>query len=251
MADLERELVNPGDGGQAPESTERWVHRHGASGERVEKYPGDPDPELSFTGIIWTGAGIAGITVVAMVLMVWLMGGLDDYLAALDEPTPAELERREAVRSAGEDRILAEPVPGPGLVVPPDLELPPEPRLEVTKGWNLEQLRLVEDRLLGEWADLDGPAAGSVRIPIDVAIDLAAAGELPGVPRGGAAPAGAAEGEAGEALSGAGDALREAGESGLGTGARVHEPEAEPPATGDPIAEPPLEPGAEENHGRD
>lgn len=208
---------------------ERWVHRHGASGERVAKYSGDPDPELSFTGIVWTVAGIAAITAVAMVLMVWMLGGLTDFSTAREAaPTPAELERREAVRRAGEERLAAESVPGPGLAVPPELELPPEPRLELHPTWNLEQLQKVEKDLLEKWATVD-EETGAVRIPIETAIELAAAGELPGVPRGTAAGSAAATESGGEAAaSEAGRVLQEAGESELGTSAEVHEPEEEP-----------------------
>lgn len=223
MADLQRELEEPGAGEQAPETLERWVHRHGASAERVAEHAGDPDPELSFTGIFWTVAGVAGITAVAMVLMVWMLGGLTDLLTARERAaTPAEIERRDAVRAAGEERA-GEPVPSPGLAVPADLELPPGPRLELHPTWNLDQLRAAEDEILGGWAEAAEPA-GAVRIPIETAIELAAAGELPGVPRGAASSEEASE-EAGAAEPGpaAGDA----------------EPEPEPA---------PAEPAAEEPH---
>jgi hypothetical protein len=225
MADLERELEEPGTGAQAPKTLGRWVHRHGASAERVAEHAGDPDPELSFTGIFWTAAGIAGVTALAMVLMIWLLGGMTDYLTARERAaTPAEIERRDAVRRAGEERVAAEPVPSPGLAVPADLEVPPGPRLELHPTWNLERLRAIEDELLGGWAAAAEPA-GAVRIPIETAIELAAAGELPGVPRGAAAR----DGE---------PALQEAGERELGTLPEADQDEEEP-APADPATEEP------------
>lgn len=221
MADPRHDPHAPGaDGGS--ETTGRWIHRHGASDQRVADHVGDPDPELSFTGVAWTAGGIAAITVVAMVLMFWMLGGLTDYLTAREPvPTPAEIESREAVRRAGEDRLATEVVPSPGLAVPADLEMPPGPRLEVDPTWNLRQLRKAESKLLDEWAEVDEPA-GSVRIPIDTAIELAAAGELPGVPRGTPGPA--------VAVPAAAAVLRPAGESAPGTDAVAPEPGEEPDA---------------------
>jgi hypothetical protein len=60
---------------------------------------------------------------------------------------------------------------------------PPEPRLEVVPGLNLEQLRAQEDRLLNSygWVDQDH---GVIHIPIDRAIDLLAEHGLPTRPQG-------------------------------------------------------------------
>jgi len=165
-------------GAAGGEDLRDWTHTHGAGG-------GDPDPEVSVRGVLWTAGGIALVTALFMVLMVWLLGGLREVRTAAEAPpTPAEAQRREALRRAGEEGRAAEAVPMPSLALPPEYERPPSPRLELDPEFNLRQLRAVEDELLGEWAWAD-EEAGAVRIPIDVAIELAAEGRLPGLPRGG------------------------------------------------------------------
>lgn len=143
---------------------------------------GEPDPELRLRGIVWTAVGIVLTTAAAMVLMWWLTGGLREHQAAQQRPlTPAERQRAEAVRRAGEERLATEPVPLPGLALPPGFERPPEPRLELDPRFELERLRAREERLLGGWGWAD-EEEGRVRIPIERALELAAAGELPGMP---------------------------------------------------------------------
>jgi hypothetical protein len=93
------------------------------------------------------------------------------------------VQRREALRRAAQEGRADQPVPLPSLALPPGYELPPAPRLELDPDFNLRQLRAVEDRLLGEWAWVD-EEAGTVRIPIETAVEMAAEGRLPGVPRG-------------------------------------------------------------------
>jgi len=199
-----------------------WTHTHGAGG-------GDPDPELSLRGVLWTAGGVAAVTALAMVLMVWMLGGFIDRRAAREAPpTPAEEQRREAVRRAGEERRAREAVPRPALALPPEYEAPPAPRLELDPSFDLRQLRAEEDRLLGEWAWAD-ERAGTVRIPIATALELAAAGELPGVPRG-AAPAGdAAAGESAASAAAPAGEPRPATDAGTGAepaAAAEEEPDA-------------------------
>jgi hypothetical protein len=180
---LEERLRDPG--GQGAGDVRDWTHRHGAGG-------GDPDPELSLSGVLWTAGGIAAVTALAMVLMIWMLGGLTGRQDARQAPpTPAEEQRLEAVRRAGEERRAAEAVPRPALALPPEYEVPPAPRLELDPSFDLRRLRAEEERLLGAWAWAD-EEAGTVRIPIATALDLAAAGELPGVPRGAGSPGPAA-----------------------------------------------------------
>jgi hypothetical protein len=181
MAEHREHRRENGPGAPGGEDLRDWTHTHGAGGR-------DPDPEVSVRGVLWTAGGIALVTAVAMVLMVWLLGGLREVRTAAEPPpTPAEVQRREALRRAAQEGRADQPVPLPSLALPPGYELPPAPRLELDPDFNLRQLRAVEDRLLGEWAWAD-EEAGAVRIPIDVAIELAAAGRLPGVPRGGSRP---------------------------------------------------------------
>ena len=62
--------------------------------------------------------------------------------------------------------------PGPS---PPSragvLQLPPEPRLQVSPHDDLREMRAREDRILGSYGWVDRPA-GRVRIPIERAMDL-------------------------------------------------------------------------------
>jgi hypothetical protein len=56
--------------------------------------------------------------------------------------------------------------------------IPPEPRIEVAPYEQLQQLRVKEDHILTTYALID-KSSGTVRIPIDRAIDLLAAKGLP------------------------------------------------------------------------
>jgi len=56
--------------------------------------------------------------------------------------------------------------------------IPPEPRIEVAPYEQLQQLRAREDHILNSYAWVD-QKAGTVRVPIDHAIDLLAAKGLP------------------------------------------------------------------------
>jgi hypothetical protein len=56
--------------------------------------------------------------------------------------------------------------------------IPPEPRIEVAPFEQLQQLRAREDHILNSYAWVD-KNAGTVRVPIDRAIDLLAAKGLP------------------------------------------------------------------------
>jgi hypothetical protein len=92
--------------------------------------------------------------------------------------------------------------------------VPPAPRLELELEFNLRQLRAEEERLLGAWAWAD-EAAGTVRIPISTALELAAAGDLPGVPRGAAPEPAAPTASPGQPADGA----QAAGAAGTGAAA--------------------------------
>ena len=56
--------------------------------------------------------------------------------------------------------------------------IPPEPRIEVAPYEQLQQLRAHEDHILNSYAWVD-KSAGTVRVPIDRAIDMLAAKGLP------------------------------------------------------------------------
>jgi hypothetical protein len=56
--------------------------------------------------------------------------------------------------------------------------IPPQPRIEVAPYEQLQQLRIKEDHILSSYAWVDKDS-GTVRVPIDKAIDLLAAKGLP------------------------------------------------------------------------
>ena len=56
--------------------------------------------------------------------------------------------------------------------------IPPEPRIEVAPYEQLQQLRTHEDHILNSYAWVD-KSAGTVRVPIDRAIDMLAAKGVP------------------------------------------------------------------------
>jgi hypothetical protein len=56
--------------------------------------------------------------------------------------------------------------------------IPPQPRIEVAPYEQLQQLRIKEDHILSSYAWVDEDS-GTVRVPIDKAIDLLAAKGLP------------------------------------------------------------------------
>lgn len=149
----------------------------------------DPDSELSLSGIVWTAAGIVGVTAVAFILMLWMNGGLIAGIEKAQGPlTPAEIQAGEAVRQAGEERLESGEEPDlPGLAIPADYALPPRPRLEATPTGDIGRLRSRESDVLERWGWAD-QEAGTVHVPIDEAIGLAVSGGLPGVRLDGSAP---------------------------------------------------------------
>ncbi|HVT59102.1 MAG TPA: hypothetical protein VHR45_11955 [Thermoanaerobaculia bacterium] len=126
--------------------------------------PGDFDLEINVRAIIWTTVGIAAMTVVSALLMWWMNVGLSSY----------------------EDHHAAPPLP-----IESPQAAPPAPRLEVSPAADLDALRREEDRLLGHsgWISRE---QGTVRLPIDVAIEILASRGLPAPPAAPLTPAGAA-----------------------------------------------------------
>ena len=76
----------------------------------------------------------------------------------------------------------------PVVAKQPNVQPPPAPRLETANGQVLEQLHAQEDKLLNNYTWID-QGAGTVRIPIDRAIELIAQRGLPvQAPPAGATP---------------------------------------------------------------
>ncbi len=107
------------------------------------------DREISLRGIFWTVAFVAGITVLSAVVVWFILAGFRKV----------------------EDRRQPEPSPllEANRVVPP-----PEPRLQTAPEVELRHMRAEEDLALyhAGWADR---GQGTVRVPIDVAMEMIAA----------------------------------------------------------------------------
>jgi hypothetical protein len=126
------------------------------------------DREISLRGIFWSALGLVLITVVAAILM-WVM-----------------------LRAFGKSEDRRDPPPSPlaaQAVQPP----PPEPRLQTDDKGDLRMMRAEEDAVLDHPAWVD-QGQGTMRIPIDVAMQVIAARGLAPQVVGGApgAAAGAA-----------------------------------------------------------
>lgn len=121
------------------------------------------DREISVKGLVWASLGLAAIAVLAHFLMWWLLVGFEK----VDDQRDPALSPIEAAN--------------------PQLE-PPEPRLQVTRGFavnnpalpparsedeDMAALRKEEEILLSKAAWLD-PKQGTVRVPIEVAMQVIA-----------------------------------------------------------------------------
>jgi hypothetical protein len=121
------------------------------------------DREISVKGLVWSTLGLAAIAVLAHFLMWWLLVGF---------------EKRDDKR---------DPTLSPIEAANPQAE-PPEPRLQVTQGFarnnpslpparsedeDMAAMRREEEILLTKAAWID-EKQGTVRVPIDVAIEVIA-----------------------------------------------------------------------------
>lgn len=132
--------------------------------------PGDThetfDREISLKGIAWTVVGLLATALVVHVLMWWLIEGFESIEKRQDpRPTPIEAAFPQ----------------GP----------PPEPRLQVAPEEDLRAMRAEEDAVLHVPAWVN-QGQGTVRVPIDVAMEVIAqrgldAGVVGGRPGAGAA----------------------------------------------------------------
>ncbi len=137
--------------------------RHGAADG--EAGPEEFDRELDLRAIVWTLFGVTAMTVVSAVAMWGMVLGFHRFD-----------NRQPPYRS---------PIPEANRQAPP-----PEPRLQTSPPEDMRAMRESEDRILhhAAWAD---QRQGTVRLPIEVAIDVLARKGLPPAPPV-AAPAGAA-----------------------------------------------------------
>jgi hypothetical protein len=109
---------------------------------------GHEESEVSVRLIVVSLAFLAVFTLIICVLVVGIFRYFHSYYGT-----------DEAVR-------LSQPV------------IPPEPRIEVAPWEQLQQLRVKEDHILHTYAWVD-KSAGTVRVPIDKAIDMLATKGLP------------------------------------------------------------------------
>jgi hypothetical protein len=107
------------------------------------------DREISLRGIFWTGALVIGITVLSAVVVWFILAGFRKV----------------------EDRRQPEPSP---LLEANRVVQPPDPRLQTAPEVELRHMRAEEDLVLlrAGWVD---QRQGTVRVPIDVAMEMIAA----------------------------------------------------------------------------
>ena len=119
------------------------------------------DRDLNVRGVIVSAIVLAVGTLFVLLLVWWLFLGLGRLERAADPPAPALREVRER-------------------------RLPPEPRLQANADGDMLTLRAAEDQLIARPAWID-PKQGTVRIPVDLAIDVVLRrGLLAAKPTGGA-----------------------------------------------------------------
>lgn len=117
--------------------------------------PDEDDRDLNIPAILWTTAGGIAITLLSVVAM-WVM--FKGFVKFDDRQAPPPPPMSEAMRQTA----------------------PPEPRLQAAPAEDLTAMRREEARLL-EHAGWIDRARGTVRVPIDVAIDVLAERGLPKV----------------------------------------------------------------------
>ncbi len=109
------------------------------------------DRDVNLRAIVWVTVGLVGVAVVVAVAIWWIMRGFERFDEARD-PEPPPIERQ---------------------VAPP--RLPPAPRLQRSPERDLGAMRSEEAERLGSAAWVNR-REGTVRLPIEVAIDAYLAG---------------------------------------------------------------------------
>lgn len=197
----------------------------------VEMKAEDFDRDVSLRGVLLTGLGIVLGTVLAMVAM-WYMGLAfrDAWVAGQRELTPVEEARRNEILRVNDLRRLDEDQERffPQLVSPLDVALPPEPRVQVSPGHDMERFSQSETQRLESYGWVDR-RAGIARVPIERAIDEVV---RRGVPWRGAPQESQEGSSAVEEGSGAeGGELRDQASPSEGEGAPSARPDASPSGT--------------------
>lgn len=115
---------------------------------------GEYDRDLNVKAILWSAAYLAAGVLLVCLLMYWLFLGLRRLETRQDPPPPPLAEERQ---------------PAP---------LPPEPRLQASPDQDMATFRAREDEVLHRPAWIDRQA-GTVRLPIELAMDVIARRGVP------------------------------------------------------------------------
>lgn len=124
------------------------------------------DREIHLKGIAWSAAGLIAMVVVSAVLMWWLLRGFQKYD-----------ERRDVRPSPIEAANPQQPPPAPRLQVAPGFEVLNHQEggtpLSKSDREDMRAERENEDKILSQpgWID---PSRGTVRVPIETAMQLVA-----------------------------------------------------------------------------
>jgi hypothetical protein len=118
----------------------------GAGATAHTPHLGEFDREINVRGIVWSGIVLVAIALVVQLLMWWLLRGFNRFD-----------EKRDVRLTPIETAMPQQP--------------PPEPRLQVSPNDAMRRMREEEQRLL-ERAAWVNRQEGTVRVPIDVAIDV-------------------------------------------------------------------------------
>ena len=155
-------------------------HRHTVD-ERHE--PPEFDREIHVKGVVWTGAGIVGITILSILAMWGLARWFGATGAAADRPLlPVEQAREEQVRGTpqtlqgGSEEYDAFIRAHGGAVAPDlentwpsDVEVPPAPRVQYAPGNDWLALRFGQEQDLLDWG-WAGPDRSTARVPVERAM---------------------------------------------------------------------------------
>lgn len=139
------------------------AHEHEAHPSPAGPHPSDAeefDSELNIRAILWTAAGVVATCIVSVIAMWGMFVGFDafDRRQGAQEPAAMPESMRQSMRQTA----------------------PPGPLLQAAPTEDMTAMRAENDRMLQHagWVDR---AQGTVRVPIDVAIDVLAARGLPKV----------------------------------------------------------------------
>jgi hypothetical protein len=138
------------------------------------------DREINLRGILWSGVGLVAVTVVAAALMWWLLKGFEKFDERRD-PRPSPIEAANPQQPPPEPRLQV----APGFVVSNTGDTAKSDRED------MDAERAQEKTLLQQPAWID-QGKGTLRVPIDVAMEVVAArGTAPEVVGGVSGKAGA------------------------------------------------------------